>query len=165
MVGGGEGDDQLWGSGRSAIAGCHCGVLWGSGRSAIAGCHCRVPISVSYPPSIFRATDFTQTSKKTTMNFVLSFLQMLHCFLMFSTLITQKLFFAIWGLCWCNFLDGQRKWVVSIFPTVLAIYESTPTSEILTIHDLSKKDHLLKVYTFLLSLSIFQRAKSVKRWP
>lgn len=63
------------------------------------------------------------------------------------------------------FLDGQRKWVVSIFPTVLAIYESTPTSEILTIHDLSKKDHLLKVYTFLLSLSMFQRAKSVKRWP
>ena len=21
----------------------------------------------------------------------------------FFTLITQKLFFAIWGLCWCNF--------------------------------------------------------------
>ena len=27
-VGGGEGDDQLWGSGRGAIAGCHCSVLW-----------------------------------------------------------------------------------------------------------------------------------------
>ena len=40
----GGGDDQLWRSGRSAIAGCHCGVLWGSGRSAIAGCHCRVPL-------------------------------------------------------------------------------------------------------------------------
>ena len=25
---GGEGDDQLWGSGRGAIAGCHCSVLW-----------------------------------------------------------------------------------------------------------------------------------------
>ena len=43
----GEGDDQLWGSGRGAIAGCHCvgegegdGQLWGSGRGAIAGCHC-----------------------------------------------------------------------------------------------------------------------------
>ena len=24
----GEGDDQLWGSGRGAIAGCHCNVLW-----------------------------------------------------------------------------------------------------------------------------------------
>ena len=64
----GEGDDQLWGSGRGAIAGCHCSVLWwgqgvvplqgaivvcyglgegddqlwGSGRGAIAGCHCSV---------------------------------------------------------------------------------------------------------------------------
>ena len=35
---GGHGDDQFWGSGRGAIAGCHCG----SGRGAIAGCHCRV---------------------------------------------------------------------------------------------------------------------------
>ena len=42
---GGEGDDQLWGSGRGAIAGCHCSVLllwggstnFGSGRGAIAG--------------------------------------------------------------------------------------------------------------------------------
>ena len=30
---GGEGDDQLWGSRRGAIAGCHCSVLWwGKGR-------------------------------------------------------------------------------------------------------------------------------------
>ena len=40
----GEGDDQLWGSGRGAIAGCGegegDGQLWGSGRGAIAGCHC-----------------------------------------------------------------------------------------------------------------------------
>ena len=79
-----------------AIVGCHCSVLWlrgrvttnfggvdavpllgagggkgglwGSGRGAIAGCHCRVPISVSYLPPIFRATNCTQTPKKTTMN-------------------------------------------------------------------------------------------------
>ena len=38
----GEGDDQLWLSGRGAIAGCHCSVLWLSGRGAIAGCHCSV---------------------------------------------------------------------------------------------------------------------------
>ena len=37
---GGEGDDQLWGSGHGAIA------VWGSGRGAIAGCHCWVPCSV-----------------------------------------------------------------------------------------------------------------------
>ena len=47
------GNGQLWGSGRGAIAGCHCwvllqgvgggegdGQLCGSGRGAIAGCHC-----------------------------------------------------------------------------------------------------------------------------
>ena len=48
----GNGDGQLWGSGRGAIAGCHCNVLWlegegddqfcGSGRGAIGGCHCSV---------------------------------------------------------------------------------------------------------------------------
>ena len=27
------GDDQLWGSGRGAIAGCHCSVLWFGGRA------------------------------------------------------------------------------------------------------------------------------------
>ena len=43
------------------------------------GCHSRVPISMSYLPSIFRATNFTHTTKKTTMDFVLSFLQTLRC--------------------------------------------------------------------------------------
>ena len=47
----GEGDDQLWGSGRGA---CHCSVLWwregddqlwGSGRGAIAGCSRRGAIA------------------------------------------------------------------------------------------------------------------------
>ena len=50
MVGGGEGDGQLWRSGRGAIAGCHCNVLWLVGRvtanfggvDVIAGCHCSV---------------------------------------------------------------------------------------------------------------------------
>ena len=49
MVGEGEGDGQLWGSGRGAIAGCHCSVLWwGKGRvTANFGgvdvvCHCSV---------------------------------------------------------------------------------------------------------------------------
>ena len=86
---GGEGDDQLWGSGRGAIA---------------AGCHCRVPISVSQVPSIFRATNFTQTPKKTAMNFVLSFLQTLHCSL-----------HAIWGLCRYNFLRNCRIFKISRF--------------------------------------------------
>ena len=73
-----------WGEGWRPILGewtwCHCwvpllgaivvgkGGLWGCGRGAIAGCHCRVPISVSYLPPKSRATNFTQTPKKTTMN-------------------------------------------------------------------------------------------------
>ena len=48
---GGEGD-QLWGSGRGAIAGCHCRVLcWGRGGQRVTAklgewtwCHCRVPL-------------------------------------------------------------------------------------------------------------------------
>ena len=32
MVGVGEGDGQLWGSGRGAIAGRHCSLLWFGGR-------------------------------------------------------------------------------------------------------------------------------------
>ena len=55
----GEGNDQLWGSGRRAIAG------W-------------VPISVSYLPPIFKATNFTETPEKTTINIVLNFLQTLY---------------------------------------------------------------------------------------
>ena len=64
---GGEGDDQLWGSGRGAIAGCHVGChcsvlwwgkggLWGSGRGAllgaIAGCQFLFHIFLLYsgPP-------------------------------------------------------------------------------------------------------------------
>ena len=44
---GGEGDDQLWGSGRGAIAGCHC---WVSLQGAIVVCYgggrggCRVDV-------------------------------------------------------------------------------------------------------------------------
>ena len=53
---GGEGEDQLWGSGGGVIVGCHCRVplsvvWWGEGSArtnfggaggAIAGCHCSV---------------------------------------------------------------------------------------------------------------------------
>ena len=93
-----------------AIAGCHCSVLWwgkgwlwGSGRGAIAGCHCRVPISVSYLPPTFRATNFTQTPKKTTMN--------LASCRRYTVLYIDntKIPFAIWGLCWYNFFKVVCK--------------------------------------------------------
>ena len=47
MVGGGEGDGQLWGSGRGAIAGCHV-VCYGLGVTTnfggVDGGHCWVPL-------------------------------------------------------------------------------------------------------------------------
>ena len=57
---GGEGGDQLWRSGRGAIAGCRCSVLWWGGVTTNFG-------GVDVVP-----------------------------------LITQKLVFGIWGLCWYN---------------------------------------------------------------
>ena len=62
------GDDQLWGSGHGAIAG------WRPTLDVVP-----IFVSVSYFPPIFRATNFTHTPKKTTMDFVLSFLRTLHC--------------------------------------------------------------------------------------
>ena len=71
------------------IVGCHCSVLWLGGKvttkfggvdvmpllGAIA-----VYQSLFYMFfSIFRATNFIQTPKKTAMDFVFSFLQTLHC--------------------------------------------------------------------------------------
>ena len=47
MVGEGEGDGQLWGSGRGAIAGCHCSVLWLGWRPTLGEwtwCLCWVPL-------------------------------------------------------------------------------------------------------------------------
>ena len=41
---GGEGDDQLWGSGRGAIAGCRCSVLWLGTLAEWTWCHCWVPL-------------------------------------------------------------------------------------------------------------------------
>ena len=75
----GEGDDQLWGSGRRAIAGCqflfHIFLLY-SGP----------PISPRHPRNI---NEFC--------------LELLADVTLFSRLITQKLVLAIWGLCWYNF--------------------------------------------------------------
>ena len=65
-------------------------------------CHCWVPICVSYLPSIFRATNFTQTPMKTTMNVILSFLQTLHCSLLYidKTKIVFLLSGVYAGIIW-----------------------------------------------------------------
>ena len=68
------GDDQLWGSGRGAIAGCRCSVLWWGGVT----------------------TNFERVDV--------------------VPLITQKLVFAIWGLCWYN-LKNKGDW-----PEVRVVY-------------------------------------------
>ena len=85
---GGEGDDQLWGSGRGAIAGCHCrghcrvlwlgegdDQLWGTGDvvpllGAIAGC--------PWLPPIFRASNGIQKNIQENNNEFCLFLQTLH---------------------------------------------------------------------------------------
>ena len=63
-----------------AIAGCYCSVLWWN-LGEWKWCHCRVPIA-PYTAMASRK-NILQTS-------------------LFSTLMTQKLFFAIWRLCWYN---------------------------------------------------------------
>ena len=65
------GDDQLWPSGRGAIAGCHCSVLWLGGTTNFAG-----------------------------VDVVLLLGAIVVCYGWGGFLITQKLFFVIWGLCW-----------------------------------------------------------------
>ena len=156
MVGAGEGD-QLWGSGRGAIAGCHCSVLWwgqgrvtnfGGVRRAIAGCHCSV-LAGDDQPTFGEWADVVPLlgaiagchcsvlsggKGKVTANFggvdvvplqgaiVVCYglgggwrptlgewtvdVAGCHCSVLwlgehfFFALTTQKLVFAIWGLCW-----------------------------------------------------------------
>ena len=79
------GDGQLWGSGRRAIGGVdvvplQCALLWGRGDQlwrigAIAGCRCSVLCGGV-------TTNFGEVDV--------------------VPLITQKLVFAMWGLCWYN---------------------------------------------------------------
>ena len=107
----GEGDDQLCGSGRGAIAGCHCSVVsWGEerltanfGGDAIVACYGWVPVG---RPTLGEWTWCQQwhpekTSKKNC-------LELLAGLALFSTLITQKLFFLLsgaYGGIFLNFLN------------------------------------------------------------
>ena len=107
---GGEGDDQLWGSGRGAIGGVVVPVqgaiavcqLWRSGRGAIVGCRCSV-LWWGGVTTNFGGVDVVP-------------------------LITQKLFFAIWGLCWYSFFV-----VILVVPDVGNPPRIRNTSEI-TLH-------------------------------
>ena len=102
MVGGVE-NDELWGSGRGAIAGSHCSVLW-LGASVTTN---------------FGGVDTAMAPRKSTQK---NCLGLLADVTLFSTLIPQKLFFAIWGLCWFNFFFKfwfswvqQKLWGLSAF--------------------------------------------------
>ena len=126
-----------------AIARCHCSVLgkgrvttnfaawtwcncwvvvcYGSGgwRSGGVDVHCWVPLqgaNLCFISSFFfRATNLTQKTKKTTMDFVLNFLQTLQCSL--HWFITKKLVSAIWGLCWYNFFLHPFLFNPCVIPT------------------------------------------------
>ena len=87
-----------WGGGWRPTLGewtwCHCSVCygWGGGWRPSLGewtFHCRVPV----------APYTAMASRKSIQK---SCLELLADVTRFSTLMTQKLVFAIWGLCWYN---------------------------------------------------------------
>ena len=91
VAGAGEGDEgQLWRSGRGAIAGCHCSLLRFGGRVTTnfgewTGGRCWVPLQGAIVVCYGWRGHF------------------------FFTLITQKVVFAIWGLCWYHFSFDPSK--------------------------------------------------------
>ena len=127
---GGEGDDQLWGSGRGGIAGCYgwggrptwrsgrgaiagCLVvcygwgegddqLWGSGRGAIAGCHCSVLWLGGRARTNFGGVDVVPLLGAVVVCYGGGGVTTKFGGVDVVPLITQKLGFAIWGLCWYN---------------------------------------------------------------
>ena len=106
----GEGDDQLWGSGFGATAGCHCSVLWrGKGRVTTNFGGVDVPLQGAH------GTFYSNGIQK---NIQKSCLELLADVTVFSTLMTQKLFFAIWGLCWHNFVIPIVHLLLDIMQTI-----------------------------------------------
>ena len=110
-----------------AIAGCHCSVLsWGKGRvtANFGGCHCSLLWFGGRVTTNFGGVDGGRCWVP---------LQVM-CYgwgrgHFFFTLITQKLVFAIWGLCWYNmlfllkfaFLFGKRYTVVAVIVAVIQL--------------------------------------------
>ena len=115
------GDDQLWRSGHGAIAGCHCHLLRFGGRvttnaGGVDGGRCWVPLQ----GAIVVCSGLPISRKRPRKQ---QWIWLLADATLFSTLITQKLVFAIWGLCWYNFDllswqilpgSGWRAWHLKI---------------------------------------------------
>ena len=74
--------------------------------TCIAEYHCRVPISVSYLRFFFQGHQSHPDNQENNNEFCL---ELLADVALFSTLITQKLFFAIWGLCWYISRDSSKS--------------------------------------------------------
>ena len=84
-----------------AIAGCHCSVLWwGKGRVTTNFGGVDVPLEGA------RGTLHSNGIQKKHPQ---SCLELLADVTRFSTLMTQKLVFAIWGLCWYNLRKSFEK--------------------------------------------------------
>ena len=101
----GEGNDQLWGSGRGAIVMCY-----GGGREGFGGVDV-VPLQGAnfcfISSSYIQGHQFHADAQENNNEFCL---ELLADATLFSTLTTQKMFFAIWGLCWYFFfLDSKKK--------------------------------------------------------
>ena len=93
-----------------AIAGCHCSVLWwGEGRRPTLGewtwCHCWVGANFCFISSSYiQGHQFHPDIRENNNEFCL---ELLADVTLFSTLITQKLVLAIWGLCWYIFFETR----------------------------------------------------------
>ena len=116
----GEGDEPLWRIGRGtrlqgaqdvvpllgAIVGCHCSVLWLRGRvTANFGGVDVVPLQGARGEGRPTLGEWTWCHRWVPYKGAIVVCYGWGHF--FFTLITQKWFFAIWGLCWYNF--GSAK--------------------------------------------------------
>ena len=88
----------------SVIAGCHCSARWlggrvtlGGGRGGIAGCYGWVKANFGGVDVVPLQGAIVVLGGRVTTNFG---------GVDVVPLITQKLVFAIWGLCWYNFNKG-----------------------------------------------------------
>ena len=99
-----------------AITGCHSSVLWlgGEGDDQLWGkWTCWVPLqgaNLCFMSSFYiQGHQFHRGTQENNNEFCL---ELLADVTLFSILITQNIFFAIWGLCWYNFLHGctVRPW-------------------------------------------------------
>ena len=108
-----------------AIAGCHSSVLWlgGGVTTNFAGVDV-VPLQGANLCCIsscyIQGHQFHLDTQENNNEFCL---KLLADVTLFSTLIKQKLFFAIWGLCWYNLKDRNGRMLISYTATKSKLFQ------------------------------------------